>query len=117
MSAAQGSGQGMEQPAEWEGRRPLGLDAAEFAVARPVFVRAMHIVKAMLGDVEADVVMLVNGKVWGASLEQQIEADHAPGAERVRDSQSGIWIVDASKEPLWRDPPAVHRPPYLRFFA
>jgi len=107
----------MEQPADRDGRRALGLDAAEFAAARPMFMRAVHIVQAMLGDVEADVVMLVNGKVWRASLEQQIEADHAPGAERVRDSQSGVWIVDASEEPLWRDHPAVSRPPYLRFFA
>jgi PAS domain S-box-containing protein len=107
----------MDQPAGREGRTALGLDAAEFAAARPVFVRAMHIVKAMLGDVASDVVMLVNGKVWRASLDQQIEDDHAPGAERVRDSQSGVWIADASEEPLWREHPTVAGPPFLRFFA
>jgi len=107
----------MEQPADREERTALGLDATEFAAARPVFARAVRIAKAMLGDVGADVVMLVDGKVWRASLEQQIDDDRAPGAEWVRDSQSGVWIADASTEPRWRDHPSVVGPLQLRFFA
>ena len=107
----------MEQPAERGARRALGLDAAEFAAARPVFTRAIHIVTAMLGEVTANVVMLVDGTVWRASLEQQIEADRAPGAEWVRDSPSVVWVADATKDPMWCDSPLVVRPPYLRFFA
>jgi PAS domain S-box-containing protein len=107
----------MQQPAERGTRTPLGLDAAEFNAARPVFARAIHIAAAMLGDVTADVVMLVDGKVWRASLEQQIDADRAPAAELVRDSQSVIWISDATEQPGWRSNPMVIGPPYLRFFA
>ncbi len=95
----------------------LGLDASEFAAARPVFARAIHIAKAMLGPVNADVVMLVDGKVWRASLEQQIDADRAPGAEWVRNGQSVVWVADAPEEPVWRESPLVTGPPYLRFFA
>ena len=107
----------MDLPADQETRAAPGLDAAEFATARPVFARAIHIVNAMLGDVVADVVMLVDGKVWRASLIQQFAADRAPGAEWVRDSESVVWVADAPEEPIWRDSPQVTGPPYLRFFA
>jgi PAS domain S-box-containing protein len=107
----------MEEPADRGARAARGLDAAEFTAARPVFVRAIHIAAAMLGDVTADVVMLVDGKVWRASLERQIDADRAPGAEWVRDSEVVVWVADAPEEPVWRDSPSVAGPPYLRFFA
>jgi len=94
-----------------------GLDAAEFAVARPVFARAIRIVKAMLGGGGSDVVMLVDGKVWRASLEHQVDDDRAPGAEGVRDSASGVWIADALADPLWCGHPTVVGAPHLRFFA
>ncbi|HZC17599.1 MAG TPA: ATP-binding protein [Caulobacteraceae bacterium] len=106
----------MEQPVNIKEPAALGLDAAEFAAARPVFERAIHIVKAMLGEVIADVVMLVDGKVWRHRLERQID-DRAPGAEWVRDSQSGVWIADARQDPRWRDSPHVNGPRGLRFFA
>ena len=107
----------MQQPADRGTRPPFGLDAAEYTAARPVFARAIHIATAMLGDVTADVVMLVDGKVWRASLEQQIDTDRAPAAESVRDSQSVVWIANAAEEPGWRNSPMVVGPPYLRFFA
>jgi PAS domain S-box-containing protein len=107
----------MQPPADRAAPTALGLDAAEFAAARPVFARAIHILRAMLGSVNADVVMLVDGKVWRASLERQIDADRAPGAEWVRDSQSVVWVADAPNEPVWRNSPQVAGPPYLRFFA
>ncbi len=107
----------MQPTADRAAPAALGLDAAEFTAARPVFARAIHILKAMLGPVAADVVMLVDGKVWRASLERQIDTDRAPGAEWVRDSQSVVWVADAPTEPVWRDSPLVSGPPYLRFFA
>ncbi|HEX4198482.1 MAG TPA: ATP-binding protein [Caulobacteraceae bacterium] len=107
----------MEQLANRGARTALGLDAAEFTTARPVFERAIRIAKAMLGLVEVDAVMLVDGTVWRASLERQIDADKAPGAEWVRNSPSVVWIANALEEPLWRDSPQVVGPPHLRFFA
>jgi PAS domain S-box-containing protein len=98
-------------------RAPVGLHAAEFAAARPVFGRAIRVIEAMFGGVSADVVMLVDDTVWRASLAQQIASDRAPGAELVRASKSVIWVADALDEPLWRDSPLVAGPPHLRFFA
>jgi PAS domain S-box-containing protein len=96
---------------------PVGLHAAEFAAARPVFERAIRVIEAMFGGVAADVVMLVDDMVWRASLPKQLASDRAPGAELVRAGGSVVWIADARDEPLWRDTPAVAGPPYLRFFA
>jgi PAS domain S-box-containing protein len=98
-------------------RAPVGLHAAEFAAARPVFERAIRVIEAMFGRVAADVVMLVDDTVWRASLVTQIAADRAPGAELVRAGGAVVWIADAREESLWRDNPMVAGPPYLRFFA
>ncbi|HXQ11691.1 MAG TPA: ATP-binding protein [Caulobacteraceae bacterium] len=96
---------------------PVGLHAAEFAAARPVFERAIRVIEAMFGHVAADVVMLVDDTVWRASLVRQIVTDRAPGAELVRAGGSVVWIADAREERLWRDNPMVTGPPYVRFFA
>jgi PAS domain S-box-containing protein len=96
---------------------PVGLHAAEFAAARPVFERAMRVIEAMFGGVAADVVMLVDDTVWRASLAEQIATDRAPGAELVRAGNAVLWIADARQDPLWRDTPAVAGPRKLRFFA
>src|SRR5579864_2043803 len=105
------------QSGESRAPAPLGLDAAEFAAARPAFERAMRILEVMLPGATADVVMLVDKRVWRASLIEQLEADSAPGAEWVRHSLSPIWAGDITQEPAWRDHPMVTGPPYLRFFA
>src|SRR5690242_14927500 len=71
----------------------------------------------MLGGVSADVVMLVDGRVWRARLAVQAAADRAPGAEIVRTSETVVWVPDAAAAPLWRDAPQVTGPPFVRFFA
>ncbi len=107
----------MPQPLDREEPAPAGLHAAEFAAARPVFARAVRILKAMLGRVNADVIMLVDGRVWRASLSEQLQADRAPGAEWVRASETVVWVEDAAEEPVWRESLLVKGPPYVRFFA
>ena len=109
----------MPSPSEESGApAALGLHAAEFAEARPVFERAMRILEAMLGEVSADVVMLVDDKVWRASLSEQLAVDAAPGAEVVRLSDRVLWLPDlAAADAAWRFHPFVKGPPYLRFFA
>ncbi len=105
------------EPEESHAAAPTGLHAAEFAAARPVFERAMRILEATLSGATADVVMLVDDKVWRASLPEQFEQDTAPGAEWVRTSLSPIWVGDTTAEPGWRDHATVVGPPYIRFFA
>ncbi len=85
-------------------RAPVGLHAAEFAAARPVFERAIRVIEAMFGRVAADVVMLVDDTVWRASLVTQIAADRAPSRAGARRRRGGVDRRRAGGKPLARQP-------------
>ena len=97
-----------------EGRpdKPKGLEQSG-----PVFDRARRLARTLFQDVEAGVVLVVDGAAWRSHDPSGHAPKDAPVAQLVVDSGELMWVADARLDPRFRDRPNVKGKPGVRFYA
>ena len=91
--------------------RPFELD-----LSQEVCDRATRIAKTMFGPVDAQVILVREGKVW-RSREPNKSSPLGLGVKHVVETARPLWIEDGQTDACFSDSPMVTGPPYLRFFA
>jgi len=89
----------------------LALDAL-----RPVAQRAGRLAEALFGAMEADVVIVHDGKVWRGKHSQE-RTDDVVAAQIAMSDENILWIADTHEHPVWRDHPQTRGPSGVRFCA
>ena len=91
--------------------RPFELD-----LSQDVCDRATRLAKTLFGSVQAQVVLVKEGRAWRS---RDPETDHpvAASVQLTLDTQDRIWIEDGRRDPRVSSMESVAGPPYLRFYA
>ncbi|HEY2660536.1 MAG TPA: ATP-binding protein [Caulobacteraceae bacterium] len=91
--------------------RPFELD-----LSQEVCDRATRLAKTLFGPVEAQVLLVQNGRAWRS---REPDGDYAVGSSLrlVLDTGQPLWVEDAAKDPRFCNEPEVAAPPYLKFYA
>ncbi len=91
--------------------RPFELD-----LSQEVCDRATRLAKTLFGQVEAQILLVQNGRAWRS---RDPEGDYPIGSslQIVLDTGQPLWVEDASIDPRFRHEREVTGPPYLRFWA
>jgi signal transduction histidine kinase/ActR/RegA family two-component response regulator len=92
--------------------RPFGLD-----LSQAVFDRATRLARGMIGALDAQIVLVKDGRIWRShDPEGRLSADD-PASQAVLDSGELLWLEDVSKDPRLCGHAMVKGPPYLKFYA
>ena len=96
---------------DFEPRRPFELD-----LSQDVCDRATRLAKTLFGPVDAQVVLIQDGRLW-RSREPGRDTPYDPGADAVLAGGEALWVEDGRRDPRFSDMPQVTGPPYVRFYA
>jgi PAS domain S-box-containing protein len=83
---------------------------------RPVALRVGRLAEALFGAMEADVVVVREGKVWRGKLSGTRRDDRA-AAQIAMLGEDFYWLADTHDDPAWRGQPATLGPDGIRFCA
>jgi PAS domain S-box-containing protein len=96
--------------------RPDRSGELELDALRPVAQRAGRLAEALFGAIEADVVIVHNGRVWRGKTGNERTDDDA--AAQIAMAGDGIfWVEDTHEHPIWREHPQTRGPCGIRFCA
>ena len=91
---------------------PTGLEQSG-----PAFDRARRLAKSLFGAVDAQVVLVTDGKAWRSHDPRRRLPDEAPAARVAVEEDRLLWLPDASQDPRFRDFATVAGPPHIRLFV
>ena len=91
---------------------PIGLEQSG-----PVFDRARRLAKTLFGAVDAQVVLISDGKAWRSHDPEGQLPNEAPAASIAVEEGRLLWVPDASLDPRFRDGLTVRGPRHIRLFV
>jgi PAS domain S-box-containing protein len=91
---------------------PIGLEESG-----PVFDRAQRLAKALFGAVDAQVILIADGKAWRSHDPKGRLPQEAPAARIAVEENRLLWLADASQDPRFRDFATVTGTPHIRLFV
>ena len=92
---------------------PFGLE-----VSRAVCDRATRLARTLFGALDAQIVLVSEGRIWRSQDRENRLIDHDdPAAKLVLATGEPLWVEDLTADDRFKDKPGVVSPPHLRFYA
>ena len=95
---------------------PKDLRPFELDLSQEVCDRATRLAKTMFGQVDAQIILVKDGRVW-RSREPDRDFPLGKGVREVVETGRSLWVEDGRDDTRFADSPMVLGPPYLRFFT
>jgi PAS domain S-box-containing protein len=83
----------------------------------PIFDRARRLARTLFGAVDAQVVLIADGRAWRSHDPEGRLPSDAPIAQLAVEEGRLLWIADASKDPRYCERPMVKGPPHARLYV
>jgi PAS domain S-box-containing protein len=97
--------------------RDLAAHRAELEHSHAVFDRARRLACTLFGTVNAQITLVGDNELWRPHDPEHKLPATSPGAELAVAENRIVWVADGTKDPMFRDRPAVKGPPYAKFYA